>query len=137
VPKPQNPVSEPTLAPEKSVPILESLISEMEKLRDLPSDAPYRQEFENMGEGARIAALAQGNPAAQAFVTPQWAPIARVTPHKHSGKSATRWHDCRDQERSKKQLCWPTPRHMSLCQLVQHMMHMWRCVKSWRLLRRK
>ena len=66
-----NPPSPPAFLPEKSIPILENLVIEAEKLHSEPWDSPEREMWINTGEGALIAALGQDNPTVDAFGTAQ------------------------------------------------------------------
>lgn len=61
------PVPGPTLTPEKSIPILETLVAEADQIRQEPPNSPVRQEWTNTGEGALIAALGGANPAIDAY----------------------------------------------------------------------
>lgn len=61
------PATGPTLPPEKSIPILENLVAEADKLYQEAADSPLRQDWINNGEAALQAALGLANPATDAF----------------------------------------------------------------------
>lgn len=57
----------PTLSPEKSIPILERLAADAEKLCQEARHSPLRQEWINTAAAALLAALGGANPAIDAF----------------------------------------------------------------------
>jgi hypothetical protein len=57
----------PTLPPEKSIPIFESLVAKADALLNDPSDSPQRQQSAHTGEGALLAAVGNKHPNIQAF----------------------------------------------------------------------
>jgi len=66
-----NPPAQPSLPPDKSIPILENLILTAEELRQELPNSPQRETWVHTGEGALIAALGEGHPTIDAFAVAQ------------------------------------------------------------------
>ena len=61
------PILSPSLPPERSIPILEKLVADAERLFQEHRHSPKRQEWINTTDAALQAALGSGNPAVDAF----------------------------------------------------------------------